>query len=75
MIIETYADGCKKLKKLEEQLYAFIDSVADSITMATAIEELLKIQSLKRKVDDLEVMMTISQIRDKDSADCNKRKT
>ncbi|EGI62705.1 hypothetical protein G5I_08964 [Acromyrmex echinatior] len=63
----------KKLKKLEEQLYAFTESAADPITVAAAIEESLKIENLKRKVDDLKEMMTVSQIPDKDSADAKKK--
>ncbi|XP_011687421.1 PREDICTED: uncharacterized protein LOC105449736 [Wasmannia auropunctata] len=62
---KTYADGCKKLKKLEEQLYAFTDSAADPVTVAATIEESLKVQTLKKKVDDLKEMMTVPQIIDR----------
>ena len=65
--------GARNLKSWKRNCMP--DSVVDIITVATAIEESLKIQNLKRKVDDLKEMMTMSKIPDKDFADCNKRKT
>ncbi|XP_020298215.1 uncharacterized protein LOC109862561 isoform X1 [Pseudomyrmex gracilis] len=55
---KTYADGCAKLKSLEDQLYAFTDSGADPEKIAANIEESLKTQTLKQQLRNLKASMT-----------------
>lgn len=59
LIVETYTDGCAKLKSLEDQLYAFTDSGADPEKVAANIEESLKTQTLKQQVQNLKATMSV----------------